>query len=142
MADDIPTGTYTCPVDKTVWDSTEIYRDPQSLCCSRLICGDLTCGTTVVMVSELPKTEYLKSLEKNPRLRSHPELRPREVFVGNVTRDQFDRDSYKTKRLGNLALNPDGTLLPAGLNARPMFVSETEYLAVDAEVKRQLAEVE
>lgn len=55
----------------------------------------------------------------------HPEQQEGEVFFGNciADRDDFDRISWKTKRMGNIAYERDGKILP---RLHPVFVKKSE----------------
>jgi len=54
----------------------------------------------------------------------HPEQEKDEIFVTNLFGEDQDIDWYKTKRLGNIAYNRQGTIVADGL---PMFVKKTEF---------------
>jgi hypothetical protein len=62
----------------------------------------------------------------------HPELRKGEVFLKNMTKEEFNnRCRYNFKRLGNVAYNWDNKPLDkiSPENLFPVFVDEGEYRA-------------
>jgi hypothetical protein len=56
----------------------------------------------------------------------HPELKPGEVFLCNSMPSDFQRISWETKRLGEVAYRLDGTVIPPEQWLRPVFVSASE----------------
>jgi hypothetical protein len=60
----------------------------------------------------------------------HPELGEGEQFLGNFTVAQFNETAYKIKRLGKVAYDQDGKVIPPSSELTyPMFVSAGEYAA-------------
>jgi hypothetical protein len=55
--------------------------------------------------------------------RTHPELRPGEIFLSNVGADGFTKFRWSTKRLGETAYRTDGNRIGG---ARPVFVKRSE----------------
>ncbi len=57
-------------------------------------------------------------------MKTHPELREGEVFLGNMHESDFRRSCYTTKRLGITAYDIHDQPV---VGLYPFFVSETEY---------------
>lgn len=58
----------------------------------------------------------------------HPESRPGEVYVGNVTAEMFGHRRWNTKRLGKQPIDVHGNPIPVK-TLFPMFVQFTELEA-------------
>ncbi len=55
----------------------------------------------------------------------HPELQPGEVFVSNMTRDEFEEFPYASKRMGEFEYDSAGHRLPAP-DSFPVFIAAAE----------------
>ena len=62
VSNEKPIGTYQCVICVEIWDGCETYLDPRRPGRGPT-CGDLFCGANTRRISELPKQEYLKSLD-------------------------------------------------------------------------------
>jgi len=61
----------------------------------------------------------------------HPECLPDETFLGNANAGSFASCGWKTKRLGIVAYDIDGNVLPESIPVRPLFAktAESPFLA-------------
>ena len=66
----------------------------------------------------------------------HPELRPGEIFLGNIYASDFQHVGWQTKRLGEKVFGRGGTTISSG-QQRPCFVqrSEVEAAGGDADAE-------
>jgi len=83
----------------------------------------------------------VRAMRKRNFSDEHPELQFGEIFLQNVIAPKFkeslkfldgldfDEIKYFTKRLGNIAYDCDGKILPL---ARPVFVSRREFDAEES----------
>lgn len=60
---------------------------------------------------------------------SHPECQKDETFLGNYTLENFRKLGYKTKRVGNIPLDPYGNPIHDP-NLSPVFVKTEERKTV------------
>lgn len=58
-------------------------------------------------------------------MKTHPEQRPDEIYMGNATREDVARSSWRTSRLGNTPLMADGSPLNSH-DLRPWFIKRSE----------------
>ena len=66
-------------------------------------------------------------------LRSHPEQRPEELYLGNTRPEDVWRSSWRTSRLGENPLKADGTPYTYG-DLKPWFIQRAE---VHAEIEKE-----
>lgn len=55
---------------------------------------------------------------------NHAEIMPGEMFLTNTDNENYNKISYKTKRMGNVAYTKDGRCVKGVF---PVFVQEEEY---------------
>ena len=61
---------------------------------------------------------------------SHPECLKNETFIGNYTAENFRNLGYKTKRVGNMPLDPYGNPINDP-NLSPVFVETDEIKRIE-----------
>ena len=59
----------------------------------------------------------------------HPETRPGETFLGNSDANGFAACGHKSKRLGLVAYDVQGGVIPAINGLKPLFASAEEVAA-------------
>lgn len=59
-------------------------------------------------------------------MKHHPEQQPDEIYMGNTTLDGVLGSSWKTSRLGNVALSSSGEPLETWDNYKPWFIKVSE----------------
>ena len=55
----------------------------------------------------------------------HPEMKDGEIFLNNISTDNFKFVGWKTKRLGTFAYDIEGNVIN---ELRPLFVMREEYV--------------
>ncbi|OGI27590.1 MAG: hypothetical protein A2359_04665 [Candidatus Moranbacteria bacterium RIFOXYB1_FULL_43_19] len=62
--------------------------------------------------------------------KNHPELRAEEIFIGNFTAREVGEIRWKTKRMGEKALNRDGVPISnlGWQGGYPVFVQKSELM--------------
>ncbi len=67
------------------------------------------------------------------RMKTHPEQRPDEIYLGNTRPEDLWKSSWRTSRLGENPLMVDGTPYTGG-NLNPWFIKKSEVQAqIDSE---------
>jgi|SRR6185369_3242033 len=66
-------------------------------------------------------------------MKHHPEQAESEIYMGNTTAEGMMSSSWRTSRLGNVAYNRDGAVIP-GQDLLPWFVQRREVEEQSARV--------
>ena len=93
-------------------------------------------GTKPLYWVPLPQIPAVSKTSRDFPEDSHPECLPTEIFMGNTTVVAHQKSRWRTKRLGKIAYNRDGTLNTSNPLLYPWFIQREE---VEIEIRKEEA---